>query len=136
MITPRLFQTLSPDEQKLWHTHVFEVKSGMLIMPRPSAVPESAWEIAENKEMEQVVKLYGKVYHLWQVDRGDELPLGEPKLMTSFTKEEQMPEFEKLVGDRDKRFGADFRRKREVREYIQEPELFGEADSTWKKQGE
>lgn len=133
MITPRLYATLPPSEQKLWHTHVFEVKSGMLIMPKPASVPEAVWEAAENKEMEQVVHLYGKVYHLWQTDRGDALPLGEPKLMTSLTDQSQMPDFEKTVGERDKRFGSDWRRKKEVREYIGEPETFGEADATWRK---
>lgn len=132
MISPRLYGTLEAEEQKLWHSHVFEVKSGMLIMPKPAVVPEAAWEIAENKEMEEVVTLYGKVYHLWQTDRGDTLPLGEPKLMTSFTKAEQFPDFEKTVGDRDKRFGSDWRRKKQVREYIEEPKIHENADMTWK----
>ena len=52
MISPKLYETLDAEEQKLWHSHVFEVKSGMLIMPRPTGVPEAAWEVAENKEME------------------------------------------------------------------------------------
>jgi hypothetical protein len=138
MITPRLFKTLDAEEQKLWHTHVFEVKSGMLIMPKPATVPVGLWEVAENKEMEQVIQLYGKVYHLWQTDRGDTLPLGEPKLMTSFTAMEQMKGkdgkgFEEAVGERDERFGSDWKRKRAVREYIEEPKLEGEADATWKK---
>ena len=55
----------------------------MPIMPVPEAVPDSVWEVAENKEMEEVVVLYGKVFHLWQTDRGDELPLGMPQLMVS-----------------------------------------------------
>lgn len=133
MITPRLFSTLDREEQALWHSHVFEVKSGMLIMPKPALVPEAAWEVAENKEMEQVIKLYGKVYHLWQVDRGDTLPLGEPKLMTSFTKEGQMKGFEEVVGERDRKFGSDWRRKKDVREYIESPEVMGDADVTWKE---
>ena len=64
---------------------MFEVKSGMLVMPLPkgSLVPERAWEEAETKEMEEVVVLYGKVYHLWQVERGGKVPLGEPQLRTS-----------------------------------------------------
>ncbi|CAZ84537.1 unnamed protein product [Tuber melanosporum] len=37
--------------------------------------------------MEELAKLYGKTYHLWQVDRGDEVPLGAPMLMGSFLKE-------------------------------------------------
>lgn len=61
MVTPKVFATLGEDEKKLWHTHVFEVKSGMLCMPKPSLIPEAVWEVAENKEMEQVVTLYGKV---------------------------------------------------------------------------
>ncbi|KAF2733596.1 DUF1264-domain-containing protein [Polyplosphaeria fusca] len=131
MITPRLFGTLAPDEQKLWHSHVFEVKSGMLVMPKPGPVPDAVWEVAENKEMEQVVLLYGKVYHLWQVDRGDVLPLGEPQLMTSFTGEGQMRGFEEKVGERDARLGTDWRRKKEVREEIEELRVEGNADLTW-----
>ena len=132
MISPRLFFTLEPVEQKLWHTHVFEVKSGMLIMPKPNLIPDAVWEAAENKEMEEVIKLYGKVYHLWQTDRGDKLPLGEPKLMTSYTKDGQIPRFEEVVGERDRRFGSDWKRKKSVREYIEEPVLEGEADAVWK----
>ncbi|KAF2873610.1 hypothetical protein BDV95DRAFT_605099 [Massariosphaeria phaeospora] len=132
MISPRLFATLDAEEQKLWHSHVFEVKSGMLIMPKPSAVPDAVWEVAENKEMEAVVELYGKVYHLWQVDRGDQLPLGKPNLMTSFTKPEDMPDFDKVVGERDQRFGTDYKRKKEVRSYIEEPKIHENADWQWK----
>ncbi|KAF2112948.1 hypothetical protein BDV96DRAFT_147529 [Lophiotrema nucula] len=134
MITPRLYEGLDAEEQKLWHSHVFEVKSGMLIMPKPSVIPDAAWELAENKEMEEVIHLYGKVYHLWQVDRGDKLPLGEPKLMTSFTKEKQLPGgLEGLVGERDKRFGSDYKRKKEVRSYIEEPKTHENADAAWKQ---
>jgi hypothetical protein len=132
MITPKLYEGLSPEERKLWHSHVFEVKSGMLIMPQPSPlVPNAVWEKAENKEMEQVVTLYGKVYHLWQVDRGDKLPLGEPRLMTSFTDWDQIDV--KQMEERDRRFGSDWRRKREVREYIETPEIHPDADQAWKK---
>lgn len=133
MISPKLYETLDTEERKLWHSHIFEVKSGMLIMPQPSPlVPQAAWEKAETAEMGNVVELYGKVYHLWQVDKGHKIPLGEPKLMTSFTKAEQMPDFEKVVGDRDARFGADWRRKKEIREHINEPDIHPDADATWK----
>jgi Protein of unknown function (DUF1264) len=121
MITPRIYETLPEDERKLWHSHVFEVKSGMLIMPKPMGIPDALWEKAEMAEMEEVVKLYGKTYHLWQVDRGDKVPLGEPKLMVSLTKETEG--FKKLVGDRDKRLGNDYLKKREARAGIEEPEI-------------
>lgn len=61
MITPRIYATLDAEERQLWHSHVFEVKSGMLIMPAPQGVPDQVWEVAENKEMEEVVELYGNL---------------------------------------------------------------------------
>ncbi|TID26006.1 hypothetical protein E6O75_ATG03869 [Venturia nashicola] len=136
MITPRLYESLPTEERKLWHSHVFEVKSGMLIMPNPSPLPNAAWEQAEVAEMETVIGLYGKIFHLWQTDRGDTLPMGLPQLMTSFTSEEQMEGiggFKKVVEERDKRLGGDWRRKREGRAYIEEPLVHGDADQTWKK---
>lgn len=121
MITPRLYSTLEPSERRLWHSHVFEVKSGELIMPKPTCIPEVAWEAVETKEMEFVVQLYGKAYHLWQVDRGDKLPLGGPKLMMSHTQES--PDIERLITARDEKFGTDHQRKVELRKYINEPEI-------------
>ena len=123
MVSAALYKELPAEERKLWHSHVFEVKSGMLIMPQPSSlVPQVAWEKAETAEMEDVIELYGKVYHLWQVDKGHKVPLGEPNLMTSYTDMSQL-DFDKLVGERDKRFGSDYKRKREIREHIEEPEI-------------
>ena len=68
---------------------VIQVESGMLIIPHPN-IPAAVWEIAETEEMKEVISLYGKTYHFWQVDRDDILPFGKPGLMMSFTKEEQV----------------------------------------------
>ncbi|AEO55754.1 hypothetical protein MYCTH_2314374 [Thermothelomyces thermophilus ATCC 42464] len=136
MIRPHLYESLPQEERRLWHSHVFEVKSGMLVMPRPSSalVPQALWEKAETAEMGEVVQLYGKVYHLWQVDRGDKLPLGEPQLMTSLSAADQLPGLEAVLDERDKRFpGCDWRRKREIRKDIKEPQIHPDADYTWKK---
>ena len=63
MVSAKVFATLDPDEKKLWHSHVFEVKSGQLIMPKGSALmPDALWERAEGEEMRQVVGWYGKTY--------------------------------------------------------------------------
>lgn len=140
MVSEKVFKTLDAEEKKLWHSHVFEVKSGMLIMPPPPtssltgalAGATGAWDQAELKEMEEAITLYGKIYHLWQVDRGDVLPLGEPQLMTSFTAADQF-DFETLVTERDKRFGTDWRKKKEQRKYIPEPQIDPDADWTWKR---
>lgn len=127
MITPRLFKTLPTEEKKLWHTHEYEVKSGMLIMPSPAGVPNAAWEAAETAEMEDVIPLYGKIYHLWQVDRGHPVPLGAPQLMASFTSEDRVKlanpgGLKGLVKERDERFGVDVSVKAQKREYIPSPE--------------
>ena len=120
MITPELFETLTAEEQKLWHSHVYEVKSGMLVMPN-SVVPEAVWARAEHKEMENVVRLYGKAYHLWQTDQGHKLPIGEPKLMTTFTTDGQL-DFSK-VEERDKKFGVNYKTNKTQRKDIPEPNI-------------
>jgi len=130
MITPRLYETLDHEERKLWHTHNYEVKSGMLILPNPN-IPNAVWEIAETEEMKQVIGLYGKTFHFWQVDRGDTLPLGKPELMMSFTKDEQVP-WDK-VKDRDARYGVSTQKKRELRKDIEGIEVHEDADGCWKK---
>lgn len=129
MITRRLYEGLDAEERKLWHSHDFEVHSGMLIMPNDN-VPNAAWELAETKEMEEVVGLYGKTYHFWQVDRGDTIPLGKPELMMSFTKDEQVPW--DLVKDRDERYGVSTDRKRELRRHIPRHDIHQDADGCWK----
>ncbi|KAK3350230.1 hypothetical protein B0T25DRAFT_550085 [Lasiosphaeria hispida] len=136
MITPKLYETLDAAERRLWHSHVFEVKSGMLVMPQPSPlVPQAVWEKAETAEMEEVIRLYGKVYHLWQVDKGHQIPLGEPQLMTSITAASQLPDLEKRLDDRDSRFpGANWRWKKVIRDDIPEPTIHPDADAAWKTQ--
>lgn len=39
IISERLFKTLPEDEKKLWHSHISEVKSGLLTAPM---IPEIA----------------------------------------------------------------------------------------------
>ncbi|KAE8408086.1 hypothetical protein BDV37DRAFT_208708 [Aspergillus pseudonomiae] len=133
MITPRLFSTLPPEEKKLWHSHEYEVKSGMLVMPAPSGIPATVWETAETAEMRDILPLYGKTYHFWQVDRGDPVPLGAPVLMGSFTSDEDVKRvheggLEGLCKDRDERFGVDVRHKSDVRKGVERPEGW-EVDS-------
>lgn len=130
LISPKLYQTLPQEEKKLWHSHAYEVKSGMLIMPKPGAVPGPVWRAAENKEMEMLVDWYGKTYHLWQIDRGDPVPLGQPMLMGSFTSDEQL-DVENLVKDRDERYSTSTSQNRAARAYIPTPEIDPNADNWW-----
>jgi hypothetical protein len=56
IISGELFEKLSPEEKKLWHSHIYEVKSGELIAP---GVPD----IAEKEVMKELVNTYGKTFH-------------------------------------------------------------------------
>ncbi|KAG4219317.1 hypothetical protein PC116_g32203, partial [Phytophthora cactorum] len=42
-------------------------------------------------------------------------------------------DFDKAVGDRDTRFGSDWKRKKELRKDIEVPQIHPDADSAWKR---
>src|SRR5438094_344079 len=51
-----------------------------------------------------LIGTYGKTWHMWQVDRGDKLPLGIPQLMMAFTADGQAKA--NIIADRDKLYGS------------------------------
>lgn len=120
IISRRLFESLPPDEKKYWHSHRYEVLSGQLIAPQ---VPD----MAEKEVMKKLVETYGKTWHTWQVDRGDTLPLGTPKLMMGFTADGQANAA--LVSQRDSVMGTDTAAKRASRRDLPSPEIAPGADS-------
>lgn len=63
VISDRLYESLPQDEQKLWHSHAYEVKSGSWAYPR---LPE----IVAAPELKNMAKTYGKFWCTWQIDRG------------------------------------------------------------------
>lgn len=93
IISEALFIGLPAEEKKLWHSHRYEVTSGLLVAPDAPAA-------AERELMQELVNTYGKTWHLWQVDRGDVLPLGLPQLMMGFTADGQVDP--RLVAARDR----------------------------------
>ncbi|PON36209.1 hypothetical protein PanWU01x14_330100 [Parasponia andersonii] len=113
VVSENLFMTLPDSEKPLWHSHEYEVKSGMLFMP---GIPGPI----ERKDMEKLVKTYGKTYHFWQVDRGDAIPLGLPQLMMAFTRDGQL--YDHLAKDVEKRFGVSFEEERAKRAYLKGPD--------------
>lgn len=93
IISEALFTGLPAEEKKLWHSHRYEVMSGLLVAPGATAA-------AEQELMQELVNTYGKTWHLWQVDRGDVLPLGLPQLMMGFTADGQVDH--RMVAARDR----------------------------------
>ncbi|XP_057754014.1 oil body-associated protein 1A-like [Arachis stenosperma] len=113
IVSENLFMTLPDEEKRLWHSHEYEVKSGLLVTP---GIPGPI----ERRDLESVCKTYGKVYHFWQVDKGDCLPLGVPQLMMAFTRDGQV--YKELVQNCGKRLGVDHEKERMNREYMKGPE--------------
>jgi hypothetical protein len=120
IVSERLFRELPEQEKPLWHSHVYEVRSGTLIAPGIPAV-------AEHELMEKLVATYGKTWHTWHTDRDKELPIGVPQLMMGFTADGQV--HEALVGARDRRFGVDTSEIRERRADIAAPPIAPGADA-------
>jgi len=98
IISEALFKALPEEEKMLWHSHRYEVMSGLLTAPDVSAP-------AEKELMKELVNTYGKTWHLWQVDRGDAVPLGLPKLMMGFTAGGQLDPA--LIATRDRELKID-----------------------------
>lgn len=123
IISEKLFKTLPEEERKLWHSHVYEVKSGQLIAP---GLPD----IAEKELMEEIISTYGKTYHTWHTNRGDKLPVGMPLLMMGFTNADQIKD--SLLIARDKAFNISFSEKRAQRKDLPSPVIQPGANA-WEK---
>ncbi len=113
IISEERFRSLPDDEKRLWHSHHYEVTSGILVAP---GIPD----LAEHSYFEDLVSTYGKTFHTWQYDR-DDFPYGIPQLMMGFTEDGQADEA--LVDDRDRRLGVSTPRKRRNRADIPCPEV-------------
>jgi hypothetical protein len=120
VISERLFGTLPEAEKSLWHSHVYEVRSGQLIAP---GIPK----LAEHELMEKLVTTYGKTWHTWHTDRDKELPIGVPQLMMGFTADGQVDQ--RLVDERNRRFGIDAADVRANRADIAAPPIAAGADA-------
>lgn len=123
MISDRLFRSLPAEEQRMWHSHGFEVVSGALIAPGAPAAAESAL-------MDEIATTYGKTIYFWNVDRGETLPLGAPTLMMAPIATGQIDPH--LLDERDRRFGIETDAIRRARADIENPAPQGEANG-WQR---
>jgi Protein of unknown function (DUF1264) len=119
IISEERFRGLPEDEKRLWHSHHYEVKSGILIAP---GIPD----LAEHAYFSDLVTTYGKTFHTWQYDR-DDFPYGIPQLMMGMTEDGQASEA--LIQDRDRRLGISTAHKRRNRADIPNPEVVAGANS-------
>lgn len=113
IISAARFRELPEEEKALWHSHHYEVKSGLLMAP---GIPE----LAERAYFHDLVSTYGKTFHTWQYDR-DEFPYGIPQLMMGFTRDGQVEDA--MVAARDRRLGLSTPRRRRQRAGIPTPRV-------------
>lgn len=123
IISERLFNTLPPEEKKLWHSHQYEVKSGSLVAPGLPAVADKAL-------MSKIVNTYGKTWHTWHTDRDKTLPMGIPALMMGFTGDGQLDPA--LLADRDRRLSINTQEiKQQRRDIVAHP--VAQGANAWEK---
>ena len=120
IVSERIFRTLPEEEKKLWHSHHYEVKSGMLVAP---GVPD----VGEHAFMTDLVTTYGKTWHTWQVDRDHDFPFGIPQLMMGFTQDGQVRQ--SLLEDRDRRFDISTQGEKKNRADIPTPRIVPGANA-------
>ena len=107
IISENLFESLPRAERQYWHPHNYEILSGQLVAP---GLPD----IASEELMRGKMNSYGKTFHLWSTDKGDQLPMGEPMLAWSFNRDGEAESG--LVQRRDEEMGidtAEIRRERQ-----------------------
>ncbi|SFN72885.1 OBAP family protein [Nitrosospira briensis] len=110
IISEKVFTALPEEEKKHWHPHNGEILSGQLVAP---GIPD----VAEKELMKQKMNSYGKTWHVWNTGSeekpGDNLPLGEPMLGWSFSRDgESAPG---LVEKRDSNMRINSAEKRKQR---------------------
>ena len=112
IISERLFESLPPEEQQLWHPHNYEILAGQLVAP---GLPE----VAEHAFLEKKMNSYGKTWHLWDTGAADQktLPLGPAMLAWSFNADGELSK--ELAAERDKRMNIDIAQKRASRKDLQ-----------------
>nr|XP_031857939.1 uncharacterized protein CI109_006651 [Kwoniella shandongensis]KAA5525011.1 hypothetical protein CI109_006651 [Kwoniella shandongensis] len=113
LVPESVFETLPEEEKKYWHSHKYEVESGMLMLVTKSLVPNAMTDIAERPAMLELHRTYGKTTHTWQYDVHPDLPLGPPQIMMAYTEDSQVDKAS--LKKRDEDLGVDTAAKKQVR---------------------
>ncbi|KAL5989824.1 hypothetical protein ACLOJK_010719 [Asimina triloba] len=128
IVSEKIFEGLSPEEQKLWHSHAYEIKAGVWVNP---GIPEKL----QMPELRNLAKSYGKFWCTWQVDRGDRLPLGAPALMMSPQAVNLGMVRPDLIKSRDDEYKISSHELKKSRAEIEEPEWINPNADRWKQTG-
>lgn len=120
VVSRRVFDQLPMAERALWHSHAYEVSSGLLVAP---GLPEHS----EHELMGRFAGTYGKTWRTWHTQRDAALPAGIPVLMAGFTDDGQVNA--DLVADRDARLDIETSDRQTARVDIDVPDVIDGADA-------
>ncbi|KIJ69235.1 hypothetical protein HYDPIDRAFT_80637 [Hydnomerulius pinastri MD-312] len=133
LVSEDVFKSLPEEEKKYWHSHKYEVESGVLYLETKGFVPNVINDVAEQPAMLELQKTYGKTIHTWAYDQHPDLPLGPPQLMMAYTRDDQLST--EAVKERDQRSGISSEAKKKYRVgYLPKYEKNEKADQ-WEKSG-
>ncbi|KAN0063164.1 hypothetical protein ACQY0O_004328 [Thecaphora frezii] len=158
MVDEATFNGLPESEKPYWHSHKHEVASGTLVClglrgaagavaGGIKAVGEAAGlehtkgggvpDNAEQKIMEHIYTLYGKVIHTWHPVES-KIPLGPPTLMMSTTEAYPGPTVQASKREeRDRRYAIDTESKKRHREcFLDKDYKVAEGADQYEKTGE
>ncbi|GAA98192.1 uncharacterized protein L969DRAFT_93200 [Mixia osmundae IAM 14324] len=113
IVSADVYKTLDDEEKKYWHSHKYEVESGMLVVASKKDQEGPINATVEKTVMVALHETFGKTIHTWQIDRHPHLPLGPPVIMMAFTEDGQVDP-DKLAA-RDKALGISTEDKKKER---------------------
>ncbi|KAG0705957.1 hypothetical protein DFH29DRAFT_235730 [Suillus ampliporus] len=114
IVSEQIFKSLPEEEKRYWHSHQYEVESGVLRLETKCVIPSVMNDTAEKPAMLELHQTYGKTIHTWAFDEFPDLPLGPPQLMMSYTRDNQAND--EVIRRRDERSGVSTSAKRKLRE--------------------
>ena len=118
-ISRELFEGLPDEEKKFWHSHHYEVLSGMFVAP----------DVDEQDEpllMEWLMTTYGKVVDTWHQE--ERLPFGAPRLGMALALDSQVDWSVVQRMDIDLGLKTNYKQRRQARKTLKVPTRAEGAD--------
>lgn len=84
IVPEEVYRSFPPEERRYWHPHTYEVDGGLLDVPEMPA--DSA-----RRFLQAARTTWGKTWHLWQTQRGERYPTGDPRLAWAIEGPDSVP---------------------------------------------
>ena len=119
-ITKPLFEALPEEEKKLWHSHPYEILSGLFVVM--DVTPEE-----EQIVLDYIMGTFGKVTDTWQFY--NDMPIGAPQLGYALALDSQVDWDLADKMDKDLNVGTTHKERRAARAHMKMPSKVPGADA-------